>query len=285
MLFIECLECSHIQTLNQPPENYLENFSNSTSAFSEIYPKLSKKEYLSRQNRIYKPKLEWIFSTLNLLGISESVLLSKKWLEIGSGAGYFLSAAKAKGINNIIGFEHDKNLYLDSVDKNPDVQILNWEGAFENVIETQDSDIFCSFFVLEHIDNLSLVWKKIKEKPKNTLFVFSVPVFGLTSILENTFSDQFARNLDGVFHTQIFTDDSIHYAMKLAECRILSEWIFGQDVSDLSRFLGYELYGNNLETKIHSKLNAQLQDINDDIQILLDQKRLSDQRHFIAIRR
>jgi hypothetical protein len=282
--FIECLICGHIQTHNKPPKDYLKNFSNSTSAFSEIYPKLSKNEFLSRRNRIYKPKLDWIFSALNKLGMSESELLSKKWGEIGSGAGYFLSAAKAQGINNIIGFEQDKQLYLDSLEHNSDIKIHNWEGTFENVIETQSCDIFCSFFVLEHIDNLPLVWKNIKEKPKNTLFVFSVPVFGLSSILENTFSDQFARNLDGVFHTQLFTDDSIRYAMNLAGCRLLSEWIFGQDVSDLSRFLGYKLYGNQVETKIHLKLNAQLLSINDDIQILLDQKRLSDQRHFIAIR-
>jgi hypothetical protein len=282
--FVECLICGHIQTLNQPPKDYLNLFS-TASVFSETYPQLNKKEFLNRQNRIYKPKLDWIFSSLKKLGIKDSDLLEKKWVEIGSGAGYFLSAAKEKGLDNIIGLEQDKQLYLDSVNHNPDVEIYYWDKTFDKAIETHDVDIFCSFFVLEHIDDLPLVWKKIKEKPANTLFVFSVPVFGLSCILEEAFPEQYARNLDGVIHTQLFTDVSIHYAMNLADCKILSEWVFGQDASDLLRFLKHNIKDNQIDTKIHSKLNAQLRSIHDDIQASFDHKRLSDQRHFIAVRR
>ena len=276
--FIECAVCGHIQTMNMPPSDYPSRFTK-TSTFSETYPQLSVSEYLDRQNRIYKPKLDWVFSSLIKLGFNEIELARKKWIEIGSGAGYFLSALRERGTCNIVGLEKDKQLYLDSVKHNSDVEIHNWNETFDKAIEIHNADIFCSFFVLEHIDNLPQVWKKIREKPKGTLFVFSVPVFGLSCIFEEVFNEQYARNLDGVIHTQLFTDQSIKYAINLAGCSIISEWIFGQDVSDLLRFLR-----NNKDTKIHAKLNTKLNAIHDDIQASFDHARLSDQRHFIAVR-
>ena len=283
LTFVECSTCGHIQTLNQPPKNYL-NLLSASSFFSLAYPQLNKKEFVNRQNRIYKPKLDWIFSSLKQLGYKDSDLLKKKWLEIGSGAGYFISAAKDKGIQEIIGLEQDKKLYLDSVSNNPDAEIVNWDSTFDQAIETYNVDIFCSFFVLEHIDDLPLVWKKINEKPANTLFVFSVPVYGLSCILENAFTEQYARNLDGVIHTQLFTDESIQYAMNMANCEILSEWIFGQDVSDLLRFLEFSQKNKNINTKIHKKLNSGLKRVHDELQSTFDHSKLSDQRHFISIK-
>ena len=138
--------------------------------------------------------------------------------------------------------------------------------------------------MLEHIDELQLVWKKMREMPIKTIFVFSVPVFGFSCLLENSFVNQFGRNLGGDAHTQIFTDDSIEYAMELAGCEILSEWIFGQDISDLLRFINKDSSNNN-KTKIHSTLNSRLNNLHDQIQALFDMCHLSDQRHFIATRK
>jgi len=284
LLFKECENCGHIQTNNIPPIAYPEYSTTSQSTFSQVYPSLSQKEYISRRDRIYTPKIEWVLNALNKLNFDIRLLCNKKWCEIGSGAGYFLSAAKEQGIEKFVGIERDERLCSESLRHNPNNEVHHCLDSFDSIIKNHSSDVYCSFFVLEHINDLTPVWKEIKNKPVGTIFIFSVPVFGASCLLENIFSSRFARNLDGVIHTQLFTDNSIKYAMNLASCRILAEWIFGQDVSDLIRFLQYNDGKNENVTDIHSKLYKNLNRAHDALQSVLDHYQLSDQRHFIAIR-
>jgi hypothetical protein len=113
--------------------------------------------------------------------------------------------------------------------------------------------------------------------------IFSVPVFGLSCLLEESFDAQYARNLDGVVHTHIFTDSSIQYGLKSSGCDLLSEWVFGQDFSDFLRLIGNNECGFN-ETKIHVDLFEKINSLHDEFQHILDCNRLSDQRHILAVR-
>jgi len=280
--FIECENCNHIQSKNLPTPNYPEDISQK-SGFDSIYTDLSSREYASRTDRIYRPKLEWIFETLIELGHSKEELINKKWIELGSGAGNFLSTCKNSEITDVTGIEVNENLVSISRKHNPQLKTIQWSSSFEAILKEHDADIFCSFFVLEHIHDLSPVWKEFSRKPRGTIFAFSVPVFGLSGIAENIFPEHFARNLDGVVHTQVFTDTSIEYAMQEANYQILGEWIFGQDTSDLIRFL-QNCSKSSPSTKTEKKLFQQLSKAHDTIQSAFDQNHLSDQRHILAIR-
>lgn len=286
LVFLECEICNHIQSKNLPTPNYPNDISRE-SGFDTIYPGLCAKEYESRTIRIYKPKLDWLFDTLINLGYIKKDLINKKWIEIGSGAGNFMSACATKGIKDIVGIEVNQNLVSASREHNPQLNTIHWKSSCEAIIKENEADILCSFFVLEHINDLSPVWEELSRKPKGSIFVFSVPVFGLSTILEDAFPDQFARNLDGVVHTQLFTDDSIEYAMKTAGHQIYSEWIFGQDTSDLVRFLTMKNKCKNISSQESRKNKTfnRIYAIQDKLQAVIDKNRLSDQRHILAIKK
>jgi hypothetical protein len=281
--FYECEICSHIQTVNTIPIDFPEKYS-TKFGYSKIYPKLSTYEYSERVTRIYEPKFDWIINSLSeSQNYTKKEILEKKWLEIGSGAGYFLNAACKGGVRNIKGFERNDDLCNMSNETNLESETILWKENFSDILDKTNAEIYCTFFVLEHVDDLSLIWRKIKEKPLGTIFVFSVPVFGVSSLLEEYFEKQYARNLDGVVHTHIFTDLSINYGLHVAECKLLSEWIFGQDFSDFLRFTTNNISGVS-KTKIHTELIKRISDLHDEFQTVLDLNRLSDQRHILAIR-
>jgi hypothetical protein len=281
--YIECSNCEHIQSAKNPPGNYPHNFEQGLP-FSMVYPKLPLDEYLNRRNRIYVPKLDWIISTLNKLEYTSHDIQNNVWVEIGSGAGYFLSAAKESGIEQITGYEVDKELVnISKLYNNESLTSLS-VGSFSEILDQTNADIYCSFFVLEHIPNLKQVWDSLYKKKVGTIFIFSVPMFGYSCLLEQAFPDEYARNLDGVVHTQMFTESSIKFGLTSAGYDLIGEWVFGQDISDLSRVLKVRAMENLGKTKIFETLINGVNSSHDAMQAALDVNSLSDQRHYIAIR-
>lgn len=281
--FVECDACGHILSKNEPPSGYPQEFSEST-AFSCIYPELTEEAYRSRRARIYAPKLDWILSVLADLGLSKKQMLEKRWLEIGSGAGYFVSAAIEQGIGRIVGLETDEQLVASSRRQRPNVPVRLWRGTFDNAVREFDADIYCSFFVLEHVGNLAPVWEALREKPPGTVFAFSVPLFGFSCLLEQAFPNRYARNLDGVVHTQLFTESSLSYAMETAGYHMAGEWIFGQDISDLSRLLKESINPGLASSRIFALLSQKLSRAQDPLQAALDGNKLADQRHLVFVK-
>ena len=107
--FITCHQCNHIQTKALPPAGFPDELEGKEQ-FSKIYPKLDKDQFEDRKSRIYRPKLKWIFSALDRAGYKKIELLNKKWLELGSGSGVFLSSLQDMGVNNYVGFEKEETL-------------------------------------------------------------------------------------------------------------------------------------------------------------------------------
>jgi len=140
-----------------------------------------------------------------------------------------------------------------------------------------------AWFVLEHLNDTNKFLKALAQKPSGTIFIFSVPVFGVAHLIERVCMDIPARGIDNVFHTQVFTDESIAYIMKNINYDVVAEWIFGQDVADWYVQLHQQI--QQLPESLREKFNAQIIPLLDPMQILLDRKKLSDQRHLIAIKR
>jgi hypothetical protein len=276
--FIMCNNCGHIQTHIIPPSKYSE------TDFSDVYPKLSLKEYNDRRKRIYLPKLKWIINSLKKLGYAEDQLHGMRWAEMGAGAGYFISSLLDSGYNNVIGFDADKELvkYANSVNRGK--KIIHYRGELSNALDQFPADIYVSFFVLEHIKNTYQFISRLKKTSKNKIFIFSVPVFGLTHLLENIFENNSPRSLDGIQHAQIYTDQSIQYSMEKAGFEIVSQWIFGQDANDFTRYLICNLH-EKFSKKALEKIHADYRRLENSFQNCLDKLKLSDQRHVLAIKR
>lgn len=276
--FISCGNCCHIQLSVVPPKDYC-----SDTGFHTIYPKLSKKDYENRKARIYEPKLNWIVKSLKGLRYSNQKIKNMRWFEIGSGAGYFLSTLKDFRVKKFGGCDSNRPLVeLTNQILKSDYSRFDPRPASQS-IGSCSADIYVAFFVLEHIEDAHEFMLRLSHLPKGTIFVFSVPVFGFAALLDNVFTQQYARNLDGIVHTQIYTDESIQYALKLAQFKMVAQWVFGQDIDDLVRYLlinTKDRYSSKMTSKISQKL-AQLQD---EMQSCLDRNLFSDQRHVIAVK-
>jgi hypothetical protein len=122
------------------------------------------------------------------------------------------------------------------------------------------------------------------QQPKGTAFLFSVPTFGFSTILESSFNHYAARNLDSLVHTQLYTESSLRYCLKLAGFEMTAQWVFGQDTSDLLRLLLVSLKGKYPEFLLRS-VKESLMKIQDPVQKVLDKNLLADSRHVLAIKR
>lgn len=281
--FILCGNCGHIQTKFQLPNKY--PFEDSGSNYKEIYPKLNKKDFLDRRKRIYEPKLKWILDCFKKSGIDSVKFRKKSWIELGCGAGYFLSTLNSYGISKFIGIDTDRHLLnIASNQVDSEKLELNKRGL-DFILNGTDADIYVAFFVLEHIENLNSFFKSLSNKKKDTIFIFSVPMFGMTTIFENVFQHSFARLFDCVIHTQMFTDKSLKYSLNLADFEILGKWIFGQDASDIIRMLDKEYQFSSKSKTVLDNYSIRLNALIDDFQHVIDRHELSDQIHIIARKR
>jgi hypothetical protein len=276
--FVVCDNCGHIQTHILPPDGYPD------VKFASIYPKLNFEEFHNRKKRIYQPKLDWIIKSLEECGYSFERIKQMRWTEMGAGAGYFLSALLDVGIKNIKGFDSDHLLVEGARSHISDKYIVHYKDELSEAIDAFPADIYAAFFILEHISDAKNFFSKLKYLPKGAIFIFSVPVFGIACLLENVFEQNYARNLDGVVHTQLYTDRSINYSMEISGFEIIAQWIFGQDAEDLMRFVS-----KNLEKKFPVSLMKRIKNdfdrLQNHLQECFDRAHLSDQRHIIAIKK
>jgi hypothetical protein len=280
-IYVRCSSCGQVQTHVQPPQGY--PYAVDGIGFEEVYPKLDHVEYVSRRDRIYAPKRDWILSCLQEAGHPREEFVGARWQELGCGAGYFLSALRDAGIEKLSGIDQSAEL-LTLADEHlgPGFTRL-LDTPLADIITKADADVFVAFFVFEHLEDAHDVWAALAKKPTGTVFAFSVPVFGFTTLLESAFPDFSARNLDGVVHTQLYTDRSIEYALKAAGYTVFGEWVFGQDALDLKRLLMKRLV-SVYDVDGLKEVDEHLGRMVDDMQGAIDRNWLADARHVVAIK-
>ena len=93
----------------------------------------------------------------------------------------------------------------------------------------------------------------------------------------------YARNLDSVFHTQMFTSESIEYGLQRAEMELVSEWVFGQDSVDLLRCILKEIE-HSYSSEFLSSVKGKLEPLVDSLQGVFDKGHFADARHILAKR-
>lgn len=276
-----CAVCKHIQTQVQPPEGYPHAVEGGVP-FGAIYPRLSPEEYRARKERIYRPKLDWVVRVLTEeLNYTREKLQQVRWVDMGCGAGYFLSALEDIGVEKAMGFDADKQLVAVGQQVLHTAQISQYNQSLSGAFARYPADVYTAFFVLEHADDAHAIYRALQQCPSGTVFVFSVPLYGLSALIENAFDHNYARNMDCVVHTQMYTEHSIAWAMQAAECDIVAQWVFGQDAEDFHRILLNNLAGKLSEVMIDETLNA-LSELLDPLQQCIDTLHLADQRHIVV---
>lgn len=276
--YLHCSHCGHVQTRIQPPTGYPHQYSG--SGFETIYPQLGQNEYLSRRDRIYMPKLDWLLSQIKTSGCLTQDALNATWLDLGCGAGYFLHALRDKGANNIVGLDENADLVAEA-NRHCGAEIAKVSKTVFEYLEASSAEIITAFFVLEHLENAACFWRILSDKPSGTLFAFAVPTFGLSTIIEGAIDGFAARNLDNGVHTQLYTDRSIDYALEQAGYIKVAEWLFGQDAQDLCRLL-LQRIAPQMDLTLAEGTARQLTALVDPLQQVIDRARLCDARHVLA---
>lgn len=281
--YFYCETCNHIQSKFVAPANYPQSFDEEFN-FKKIYPQLNKMEYNSRRERVYTPKFLWLLNSLLAYGYQEEALKEKRWIELGCGAGYFLSVLDNFGAKNFTGYDINESLVKEANTQLGRESALCLDGSLTDILQRDNADIYVAFFVLEHSLELNSLMKKLESLPIGTIFIFSVPVFGFSCLIEDVFKNHYARCLENVVHTQIFTEKSIEYMMDGAGYEIIAQWIFGQDAEDLIRnFIAHSQ--ETLPLNLTKSLVDNLEKFYDECQLAIDKVHLSDQRHVIAIKK
>lgn len=279
--YVRCRVCSHVQCRNKPTPGYPASIRG--QGFETIYPHLAPAAYRQRRDRIYTPKLDWALSRINKAHLTRETALSSRWLELGCGAGYFLSALQSQGATRITGLDSNQKL-VDLANEACGREVARLApGSLVTAVREADADIIAAFFVLEHVSDAQALWEALATRPVGTVFIFSVPVYGFATLLEGAFDGFSARNLDSVLHTQLYTDASIRYALDASGYQLAAEWIFGQDATDLCRVLASRITAQ-VGAEVAAEITAALAQLTDPMQAVIDRARLADARHLLAVK-
>ena len=197
-------------------------------------------------------------------------------------AGFFLKALLNVGVSNLVGFDTNSAL-VDVANKQCVGAPARLSQNFHQDICPKEPDVIVAFFVLEHLESeqRASFWKVLDMLPKGTVFIFSVPCVGFSTIFENSFDGFAARNLDNVVHTQMFTDRSITYMLDRLGFSTHGEWLFGQDGQDLVGTLSVR---SNELVRSGAVCLDNFNSLVDELQSVFDKHRLCDARHIFCVK-
>jgi hypothetical protein len=276
--YVFCGKCRHLQCAIEPPRGYPAE----QESFADIYRALDVAEYRDRTNRIYRPKLAWALRAASALGTRD--LLARSWVEMGSGAGNFMAALRDAGARRITGVEADDRLVERAAAALGEPLVRHCKASLADAIAQHEAEVYVAWFVLEHCFELPQFLAALRRKAAGTIFLFSVPMVSLGTLLESAFEGHYARSLDSVLHLQLFTESSLGYALQEAGYEAMAEWVFGQDADDLYRCVAAELARRRTAEAFAQEVER-LSEALSGIQQALDRARLADARHILAVRK
>ena len=150
----------------------------------------------------------------------------------------------------------------------------------ENIILNSRKECLVLIGVLEHLENPNEILRCFKISKLKYLYL-SLPLFSLSSIIENIFTKIYPRQLGGA-HTHLYTKNSINYFVNKFKFKIIGEWWFGQDFLDLSRsFLNSSNIDQKNEKNYHNLVNIYFRNHLNNFQSILDKNKICSEVHLI----
>jgi SAM-dependent methyltransferase len=274
--YVFCNYCGHLNGKHEDTKSFVESLY--IQANGENYAKnYIDTNFAHRTALIYEPKLDFLCASLP----AGSEL---KLLDIGCGVGYFVYAALLRNIDvkgldvsqTMIEFGNQQISHLQK--KNP----LNHcaEADFFESIANTDASVVSAIGVIEHLRDPLAFFDAFQQSKAQYLF-YSVPMFSLSAMFENVFTNTFPRQLSGG-HTHLFTEESISWLHNNRMLRSLSEWRFGTDIMDLYRSMQIEMLKKGASAKLVSFLNQTLGSNIDEIQSIFDKNHFCSEIHCLV---
>jgi len=254
--------------------------------YGEQYKEPNINEYIKRVDSIYIPKVHFLTNTFDSLNIEYK---SYKYLDVGAGSGYMVSALKKNDLLvNGIEVSDSQVIYGNKMlefitgekDKNRLLKTIEPENIL-NIISTADCDVVSFIGVLEHIYNLNEILNAIKINKNIKYLFFCVPMFSLSCIIEIAFPNVFNRHL-GSGHTHLFSRESLEWMYSHYNFVKIAAWDFGTDIMDLYRSLVVTLTHNNANKELIERIHNLFQENTDTLQMVIDKAHFCSETHIIV---
>ena len=264
-----CKYCGHINGEKEETKFF----------FYKLYVKgAGSKNIEKNYKKFFKERVKLIYNSKALF-LKKIVKKKITVLEVGSGAGHFLKALEN---NKIFGKGIEPNKLLCKVGnqylkKN---KLINHKfSELKNIISNEKTaNCLAAIGVLEHIENPNEFLKLFKKSKIKYLYI-SVPLFSLTSLVENSFENVYPRHLSGG-HTHLYTKKSIYYFAKKYKFKVIGEWWFGTDIADLYRSI--LVSSKNLNKDIYKKvIDHNFYDVLNEMQECIDKKKICSEVHMV----
>jgi hypothetical protein len=265
--YIICQKCEHLNGGHKESRKFLKRL------YADNKGKNYSKNYLYNSNlrikNIYLPKAKFY----------KKVLGQKKFLEMGSGNGFFLKACEKLNINGI-GYETNKTMVISGqkILKKNILQNCKLE-EIDRIIEKNQRECLVMIGVLEHVEDPNKILQMFKNSKSKYLYL-SLPLFSFSTFLEHAFQNIYPRQLGGS-HTHLYTKKSIQHFVKKFRFKIIGQWWFGQDFMDLKRSLLNSFKKENTSKEFLSSYEFLFGSHIDEFQKILDKKFISSETHII----
>ena len=269
-----CLSCGHLNGAFQDTSYFAEKLyvgESQNNNSKKIYANnFFLKDYNERVKNIYSPKVDFLKRV-----IKKKINL----IDIGCGAGHFVKALELQGVS-AVGFdtsEEDCKLGNKILKKNK-IYSIKFEEIYEIIKRPSDFNTLSMIGVLEHLSAPEKMMTLFKKSKIRYLYI-SVPLFSLSTFIENSFQNVYPRHLSGG-HTHLYTNKSLNFLAKKYKLEIIGEYWFGADFPDLSR--SFINTGNILNKKIFSReLYKNFTKFVDEFQAILDKNKICSEVHMV----
>mgnify|MGYP003984569095 FL=1 len=278
--YMICERCEHLNGAYQDTDEFCEAIyvADGGESFAGSYREIDAAALEQRLSFVYRPKRDFLFDALREADYDPAQL---KYSELGSGSGYFLKTLSEAGVEDFVGHEVAATQVEFAKSLVGEAHIRH-HGLGDNldIIADLTCEVLVMLGVLEHIQNPREILDAIR-KNNNIKFLFLVvPTFSPSVYFEASFENIMPRVLTGG-HTHLYTNRSLHWIAEEFELTRVAEWWFGTDIFDLFRSVGITLSSGDRKTELSSLWGEMFPDVIDDLQLVLDKRRLSSQAHIL----
>jgi 2-polyprenyl-3-methyl-5-hydroxy-6-metoxy-1,4-benzoquinol methylase len=234
--------------------------------------------YWARVRDIYVPKAQFLQDALLAEGCDPCAL---SYADLGAGSGYFLAAVLERGFPHVIGYDVSAaQVELANRMLRGSPVRRHQLGEMVTIAATVEADVVSLIGVIEHVQHPRELLAALRANSHVCYIFLSVPLFSPCVFFEMVFPTIFNRQLSGG-HTHLYTESSLKWMCQHHGLTRVAEWWFGTDMLDLYRSVLVRLTQQPETSAVAKKWTAAFRDAIDELQLVLDKRRLSSEVHLL----
>ncbi len=278
-----CAVCGHLNGAAEDTEEFCRAVYTDDGGknYASNYSAADVEAYWARVRDIYLPKAQFLADALLAEGCEPAAL---SFADLGAGSGYFLAALSERGFPHVTGYDVSAaqvevaNRMLRG--SRVRARLLGEMASIASIASSVDADVVSLIGVLEHVQHPRELLSSLRANPHVRYIFLSVPLFSPCVFFEMIFPTVFNRHLSGG-HTHLYTESSLHWLCQDLGLTRVAEWWFGTDMADLYRTVLTRLWQEPDTTAVPEKWIALFGAVIDELQLVLDKRRLSSEVHLL----